>query len=91
MKFSKIDGMDVVTVDGFNAGDVSGMNINTKKWEVTHLYIELSNDAIKELNYKKPILGSITICLPVAYIKAVGTVVTLSRPLKDLDKRPECK
>ncbi len=91
MKFSKIDGMDVVTLDGFKAGEISGIDVNTKKWEVTHMHIELSDDAIKELGFKKPLLGNITICLPVGYIKAVGNVVTLSRHLKGLGKIPECK
>jgi len=31
MKFSKLDGMDVVTLDGFKAGEISGMELNTKK------------------------------------------------------------
>jgi len=91
MKFSKLDGMDVVTLDGFKAGEISGMELDTKNWEATHLHIELSDEAIRELGYKKPLLGHITICLPVGYIKAVGNVVTLTRNLKGLDKIPECK
>lgn len=91
MKYSKLDGMNVVTLDGFQAGEISGMELNTKKWEATHLHIELSDEAVKELGYKKPLLGHITICLPVGYIKAVGNVVTLTRNLKGLDKIPECK
>ena len=91
MKFSKLDGMDVVTLDGFKAGEISGMELNTKKWDVTHIHIELSDEAVKELGFKKPLLGHITICLPVGYVKAVGNVVTLTRSLKGLDKIPECK
>ena len=91
MKFSKLDGMDVVTLDGFKAGEISGMELNTKKWEVTQLHIELSDEAVKELGFKKPIFGHIIICLPVGYVKAVGNVVTLTRNLKGLDKIPECK
>ena len=91
MKFSKMDGMDVFTLDGFQAGEISGIETDTKNWEVTHLHIELSDEAVKELGFKKPLLGHITICLPVGYIKAVGDVVTLARNLKGLNKIPECK
>ena len=91
MKFSKLDGMDVVTLDGFKAGEISAIELDTKKWEVTHIHIELSDDTVKELGFKKPLLGNITICLPVGYVKAVGNVVTLTRKLNGLNKIPECK
>jgi len=91
MRYGKLDGMNVVTLDGFEAGEISGMEINTKKWEVTHMHIELSDEAVKELGYKKPLWGHIVICLPVGYVKAVGNVVTLTRTLKGLDKVPACK
>ena len=93
MRFSKLDGMDVVTLDGFEAGEISGMELNTKKQEVTHLHIELSDEAIKELGFKKLLLGhiTITICLYIGYVKAVGNVIACTRNLKGLDKIPECK
>jgi len=91
MKFSKLYGLDVVTLDGFKAGEISGTELNIKNWEVTHLHIELSDEATKELGYKKPMFGHITICLPVGYVKAVGTVATLTRNLQGLDKIPESK
>ena len=91
MKFNKLDGLDVVTSDGFKAGEISEIELNVKKWEVTHIHIELSDETVKELGFKKPLLGHITICLPVGYIKAVGNVVTLTRNQKGLGKIPECK
>jgi len=91
MKYSKLDGMKVVTLDGFNAGEISGIEIDTKNWDTTHIHIELSDQAVKELGFKKPILGHITICLPVGYVKAVGDFVTLNRNLDGLKRIPECK
>jgi len=91
MKFSKLYGLDVVTLDGFKAGEISGIELNIKNWDVTHLHIELSDEATKELGYKKHMFGHITICLPVGYVKAVGTVVTLTRKLQGLDRIPESK
>ena len=91
MKFSKLDGMKVVTLDGLNAGEISGLEVDTKSWEATHLHIELSEQAVKGLGFKKPIIGHITICLPVGYVKAVGDFVTLNRNLDGLKRIPECK
>lgn len=91
MKFNKLDGLDVVTSDGFKAGEISEIELNVKKWEVTHIHIELSDETVKKLGFKKPLLGHITICLPIGYIKAVGNVVTLTRNQKGLGKIPECK
>jgi len=91
MKFSKLDGMRVVTLDGFEAGEISSIEIDTRKWESTHLHTGLSDQAFKELNFKKPLLGHITICFPVGFVKAVGDFVTLNRNLDGLKKIPECK
>ena len=91
MKFSKIDGMKVFSSDAFKVGEVSGAEIKTKQWEITHLYIELSDEAATKLGYKKPLLGHITICIPINYIKTVGDVLTLNRTIPELKKLPECK
>ena len=91
MKFSKIDGMKVLSSDAFRVGEVSGADINTNSWEITHLYIELSDDAATKLGYKKPFIGHITICAPVDYIQTIGDVITLNKTLKELETIPECK
>ena len=91
MKFSKIDGMKVLSLDAHEVGEISGAEIDTKKWNVTHIHIELPVEAVKELGYKKPIFGNITICLSVVYVKAVGDVVSLNRTVKGLQKIPECR
>jgi sporulation protein YlmC with PRC-barrel domain len=90
MKYSKIDGMKVYSSDSFYVGDVIAAEINIQKWEITHFQIELSDDIIKRLGYKKPLLGRISICIPVGYIKTVGDVITIDRTLKELEKLPEC-
>ena len=91
MKYSKLDGMKVVTLDGFNAGEISGIEIDTKNWDTTHIHIELTGNAIKELNIRKPLIGHVNICFPVGYIKKVGDVITLSRNLDGIKKIPECR
>ena len=91
MKYSKFDGMQVVSLDAKDVGEVSGLEIDPKTWKITHIHIELSDNAMKELNVRKPLIGHVTICFPVGYIKKVGDVITLARNLEGLKKIPECK
>lgn len=91
MKFSKINDMKVFSSDAFLIGEISGADVNTKKWMITHLYIELSDEAVTKLGYKKPFFGHISICIPINFIKTIGDVVTLSKNLKELEKLPGCK
>ncbi|MGC9308736.1 MAG: PRC-barrel domain-containing protein [Thermoplasmatota archaeon] len=91
MKFSKLEGMQVFSSDANVVGEVTGAEIRTKNWEITHLCIELSDEAVVKLGHKKPFIGHITIHLPVSYIKTVGDVVTLDRTLRELKKIPSSK
>lgn len=91
MKFSQLDGMKVYTSDAGLVGEVSGADLNTKKWCITHLHIELAEDAVTKLGHKKPFLGHITINLPTEYIKLVGDMVTLDCTLQELRKIPSSK
>jgi len=91
MKYSKLDGMKIVSLDAKDVGEISGAEVDTKNWSITHIHIELSDSALKELNIKKPLIGNVTLCFPVGFIKKVGDVITLSRNLDGLKKIPECR
>jgi sporulation protein YlmC with PRC-barrel domain len=88
MKFSKLEGLKAFSSEAALVGEVVGADIDTKKWRLTHLHIELADDAMAKLGYKKPILGRITINLPSDHVKTVGDVVTLNRTLPELKKVP---
>jgi sporulation protein YlmC with PRC-barrel domain len=81
----------VITADAFTLGKVSGAEVDVKGWRVTHLLVSLTDDATKELDFKKPFLGHLTICLPVDTVKAYGDVITLTKDLVQLKQIPECK
>lgn len=91
MKFGTLDGMKVVSLDAKNVGEVTGIEIDEKKWMITHIHIELTDDAMKELDFKKPFIGKIIICVPVGYINQVGDVISLTRNLEGLRRIPECR
>jgi sporulation protein YlmC with PRC-barrel domain len=91
MKASKMNGTKVITANAYVLGEVDGAEVDTDKWKVTHLDVNLTKEATEELGFKKPFLGSLKICLPVAIIKEFGDVITLKNSLQELKNLKECK
>ncbi len=91
VKVSSLNGKKVITKDAFTVGAVSGAEVNTGNWQITHLHISLAKEATEELGFKKPLLGHITICLPINHIEAFGDVITLRPAINELKNTPECK
>ncbi len=81
----------VLTSDAYDIGTVSGLDLDTSEWKVTHLGITLNAQSNKELGVRKPLLGGLTICVPIAYIEKLGDVIMLSIPFDNLKTLPECK
>jgi sporulation protein YlmC with PRC-barrel domain len=90
VKVSELDGKKVITTDAFNVGKVSAAEMDDQ-WNITHVYVDLTKDATTELGFKRPVLGHITICLPVKLIQGLGDVITLSKTREGLKGIPECK
>ncbi len=88
---NRLNGRRVISTDAYTLGEVERVNVDTDKWQVTDLLISLTEQAIRELAFKKPFLGSVMICLPVAHIQAVGDVITLNKPLQELKDLKECR
>jgi len=88
---NKLGGMKVVTADAFTVGDVNSVQIDPKTWTVTHLNIDLTDDSLRELGFKKPFLGGVKICLPVNIVSKFGDVITLKNQLRDLKGMDSCK
>ena len=83
--------MRVITDDAFTLGEVDGAQASTVTWHITHLDLALTKEATQELGFKKPMLGSVTICLPTSAIKKVGDVITLDFSLKTFKNLKECQ
>ena len=91
MKISKLNGMTVITSDAYTLGEVNGAHADIGTWNITHLDVALTKEATAELGFKKPLLGSLTICLPISAVKKVGDVIALNKSLLDLKTLRECK
>lgn len=79
-----LKGKKVVGSEGHILGEVESININTKTWQASTFYVDLSDEATSELGFKKPFLSKITICLPTRLVNAVGEVLTLKEPIRNL-------
>ncbi len=91
MDVSKLNGVNVITANSFTLGEIDGSNVDTNSWKLTHLKVELTDEAIRELGFSKPMLGSVKLCLPIENVAGFGDVVTLNKSLIDLKGISECK
>jgi len=91
LKVSNMNGMKVITDDAFTLGEVDGAHADIGTWQITSLDVELNKEATKELNFKKPMFGSLKVCLPITAVKQVGDVITLNKSLLEFKSLKECK
>jgi len=91
IKVSTVIGRKVITTDAFTVGEVSGAEMDPDRWRITHIDVSLTKDATKELGFKKPFMGNITILVPIKLIKGTGDVITLKKTREELIGLPEWK
>lgn len=91
VKAKNLVSLSVITSDAKNLGHVIGTEVDTETWKVTHVHVSLTDESIRALSYKKPMLGGINICLPVSYVSRVMDVVTLKTAIDEMKNIPECK
>lgn len=84
MNPNSLKGKKVVGSEGYILGEIDDLYVDLETWQATAFYVNLSNDAIAELGFKKSRLHKIVICLPTKLIKAVGDIVTLTQPLRNV-------
>jgi hypothetical protein len=83
--------MNVITADAYTLGEAAGAHADINTWTITHVDVDLTKEAAEELGFKKPLLGALTVCLPVNAVKKVGDVITLNKSMADLKNLKECK
>ena len=91
MKVGKLNGKQVITADAYTLGEVDGTHADIGNWQITHIDVDLTKEAANELNLKKPMFGSVMVCLPVTEVNKVGDVITLNTTLLGLKELKECK
>jgi sporulation protein YlmC with PRC-barrel domain len=79
-----LKGKKVVGTEGYILGEMNDLYVDFSTWQATAFYVILSDMAAAELDFKKPFLRKIIVCLPTELIKAVGDVITLTAPIRNL-------
>ncbi len=78
-------GKSVVGADARLIGNVTGVEAELLPiWQITHLHVSLTEEATRELGYKKPFLGSVEVLLPLSLVKAVGDLISLDKKVEEL-------
>jgi sporulation protein YlmC with PRC-barrel domain len=77
-------GKKVIGSNAVTLGELHGADLDTEKWQITHLHVGLTDEACRELGFRKPWLGSVVVCLPVNLVQAIGDVVTSNRSVMEL-------
>jgi sporulation protein YlmC with PRC-barrel domain len=80
-----LNGKKVVGTEGYILGEVDGVDIDWNTWQANAFYVSLSDEATAELRFKKPFLRKITVSLPTQLVEAVGEVITLKEPIRNLE------
>jgi len=91
LKVDRLNGFKVITADAYTLGEVEGVHADTNTWTITHLDVGLTKEATRELGFRKPMLGSMSVCLPVTVVQQVGNVITLNQSLLEFKSLKECK
>lgn len=82
--FSKLVGKSVIGANAYALGEVMGADVDTGKWQITHLHVSLTDEATRELGFTKPFLGHVIVCLPIDIIQATGDIVSLNKSINEL-------
>ena len=88
VSFKELSDKFVICAGGFDLGQINGVELDTKTWQITNLHIKLSKSASEDMGFKKR-FGSSTVCLPISLVASVGDNVLLNKTLDELVRHPE--
>jgi sporulation protein YlmC with PRC-barrel domain len=81
-----------VTLDNFVIGEVESADLDMNNWQITNLFVGLSEEGTKKLGLRHPFLGKIVVCLPVSAVKSVvADKVMLNQTFEELRNLKQCK
>ncbi len=92
VEISKMFWKRAVTSDNFVLGEVESADLNMENWQITSLFVGLSEEASKRFGFKHPFLGKIVVRLPVEAVHSLETdQVMLNYTIEELSNLKQCK
>ncbi len=81
-----------VTADGFVLGEVESADLDMNTWQVTSLFVSLSDEGNRKLGFKHPYLGKVMVCLPTSVVQSIeADKVMLKQTINELRSLKQCK
>jgi sporulation protein YlmC with PRC-barrel domain len=91
VEISRLFWKKAYTSDAVLLGEVESAELNMNNWQITNFYIGLTDEATKALGFKRPLLGKVTVCLPVTTIRLIRDTAILNTTMDELRNLKECK
>jgi hypothetical protein len=85
-----LDGKKVITKDSVDVGEIHGA-VMDDYWRIEYLLLVLNKETCNKLGFVQPLMGHVTLCLPVHIIKDKTQVIRLDKTLDELRVLPYCK
>jgi sporulation protein YlmC with PRC-barrel domain len=92
VEITRIFWKKALTSDNFVLGEVESADLDMNTWQITSLFVGLSDEGSGKLGFKRPFLGKVVVCLPVSTVKSVAAdKVVLNQTLEELRSLKQCK
>ncbi len=79
------------TADSILLGEVESADVDMNTWQVTSLFVGLTDEAAGKLGFKRPFLGKVVVCLPVSVVKTYQDTAILNKTMQELRDLKVCK
>jgi hypothetical protein len=71
---------------------VESADLDMTTWQVSSLFVALTDEASAKMGFKRPFLGKVTVCLPVSAVKSItADAAMLNHTLEELSHLKQCK
>ena len=84
MRPNQFFGKTVIDTEAKIVGEVGDIEFDASNWTITHICINLSDDAIKMLGYSKPFLGKVSVVVPIEIVEKVSDLVSINKNITQL-------
>jgi sporulation protein YlmC with PRC-barrel domain len=80
----ELRGRPVITADGQVLGEIKRLFLDTDRWGVTSVLVELRSGSADQLGASRSLFRAAAIEVPIGAIQSVGDTVVLATRLEDL-------
>jgi sporulation protein YlmC with PRC-barrel domain len=87
MELSSVDKKRVISKDGRELGILAGSTIDTAKWTVLNIMVNVPKEQSKVLGIKKKLFRPVIINVSTDLIAVVGDVIQLRLDMKELAEK----